>query len=555
MKKYMSYATAVILVFFTTIQASAQQCLSGDCNNGHGRFLFRSGAVYEGDFLNGKCHGKGIMSFPNGNKYWGDWTDNQRQGQGKMAYREGNTYVGGFVESRMRGKGKMTYVNGDSYDGNWENNRPNGNGTYSFVSGNRYEGNFVNGSFDGHGTMYYRDGSHYDGFWQDSKKHGNGKLFLHTGEVQYGIWANGTRTDAAEVEIVRTESRPSVESSAADYRRDCNSGFCNTGLGSFRYGDGSLYQGAFRNGNPEGLGKVTYANGDRYEGMWRNHAPHGEGVMYYTNGRVLGAIFQNGSILSEIQPEESYATHKVPVLNDPEVRIWSVVVGVGQYSHMPVLNYTDDDAYRISTFLKSPRGGSLPANQMKLLVDETATRQNILHSMRQVFLRADENDVVIFYFSGHGLEGSFLPVDYNGYNNRIRYEEIKAILSESRAKHKMVFADACYSGGLLAAKSPNSEPVRIIKNAFENTDGGVAMMMSSKEEEVSLEDGGLRSGVFSHYLIEGLKGNADRDRNKIVTITELFDYVDLKVRRYTSSAQNPTISGNFDREMPVAVVK
>lgn len=70
-----------------------------------------------------------------------------------------------------------------------------------------------------------------------------------------------------------------------------------------------------------------------------------------------------------------------------------------------------------------------------------------------------------------------------------------------------------------------------------------------------MEDGGLRSGIFSHFLIRGLKGEADTDENKIVTIKELFDFVFQKVRRYTANVQTPTLSGKYDPRMPVAMVR
>ena len=91
--------------------------------------------------------------------------------------------------------------------------------------------------------------------------------------------------------------------------------------------------------------------------------------------------------------------------------------------------------------------------------------------------------------------------------------------------------------------------------AFDNSDGGTALLMSSKGEEYSLEDKGLRQGIFSHYLIRGLKGEADKNGNKIVTIQELYDYVYKKVRNYTGNAQSPTLSGEFDSRMPVAVIR
>ncbi len=81
------------------------------------------------------------------------------------------------------------------------------------------------------------------------------------------------------------------------------------------------------------------------------------------------------------------------------------------------------------------------------------------------------------------------------------------------------------------------------------------MLLSSKGDEFSLEDQGLRQGIFSHYLIRGLKGEADKNANKIVTIQELFDFVYEKVVTYTAHAQTPTITGKYDKNMPVAAIR
>ena len=78
-------------------------------------------------------------------------------------------------------------------------------------------------------------------------------------------------------------------------------------------------------------------------------------------------------------------------------------------------------------------------------------------------------------------------------------------------------------------------------------------MMSSKGEEYLLEDGGLRSGIFSYYLMKGLKGLANFNNDEIVSVSELFEYVSENVRSYTAGAQTPTLTGKFDRNMPVAL--
>jgi uncharacterized caspase-like protein len=85
--------------------------------------------------------------------------------------------------------------------------------------------------------------------------------------------------------------------------------------------------------------------------------------------------------------------------------------------------------------------------------------------------------------------------------------------------------------------------------------GGTAFLLSSKSEEYSLESQGLRQGVFSHYLIEGLKGEADRDRDKLVTLDELYSYVYKHVREYSGNLQTPVLAGDIDRGMPLANVR
>ena len=86
--------------------------------------------------------------------------------------------------------------------------------------------------------------------------------------------------------------------------------------------------------------------------------------------------------------------------------------------------------------------------------------------------------------------------------------------------------------------------INFLRSAFDNSTGGTALLMSSKGEEYSLEDQGLRQGIFSHYLIRGLKGEADKNKNKIVTIQELYDFVFKKVRNYTKDKCKQTNKSN-----------
>lgn len=535
----------LMLVIFTTastLTVLSAQCLSGNCQNGTGTFRYANGMKYSGRFLNG-----------------------QRDGQGKLYFPDNRIYEGQFVRGRMQGQGSMTYANGDRYVGQWANDYPNGTGVYHFKSGERFDGNLVNGEFEGPGTMHYSDGARFAGTWRQSRRHGEGRLFTVDGQVTKGTWNMGkpikTESDglANAAAPTLTEQQPKPKNKAdVSGLRNCSSIYCRNGYGYYDYPDGSRWIGEFKDGEPGGRGNCYYSNGDRYEGEWLKTVPNGEGVMYWASGKVYGAVWMNGRAIKELDSKESLPSDPVRMESSQNVKIWAVIVGVGRYNSMPSLKFTDDDAYRFYSFLKSPEGGALNDNQIAVLVDESASRENILKTMREYFLRADDNDVVLFYFSGHGLEGCFLPSDFDGYNNKLRHDEIKKVFQQSKAKHKLCIADACHSGSLnfeygLAAKGPAPVSLERFYQAFEESDGGIALLMSSKAEELSLEDHGLRQGVFTYYLMRGLKGMADANGDYIVTVRELYKFVYTKVREYTTNVQTPVLTGEFDDNMPVAL--
>ncbi len=540
------YVSMLVCFFCFSLTTLSAQCIEGNCWDGNGTAIYKSGAKYVGSFREGKIHGQGTLYFSKGDIYVGEWENHYRQGKGEISFANGNHYEGNFRKSRIKGTGTMKYNNGDIYTGNWDNDLPWGQGQYIFTSGAKYKGNFKKGKFEGIGTMFYPDGSRFEGNWKENKKHGEGIFVTSNGKKETGKWINGSiNIDASEMPIELAEKDVT----------NCNTIHCENGMGTYTYPDGTRYIGNFENGLPAGQATVYYPSGNKYIGKWSLHAPHGDGTMYFENGRVAGGIWEYGAIVKQhANGDKKMEKYKVETDINDQVKIWAVIVGVANYLHLPTLKYTDNDAFHMHSFLKSPQGGALPDEQITLLIDEEATRRDVLRALQQTLLKADQNDVVLFYFSGHGLQGSFLPIDYNGFENKIHHAEVKEIFEKSQAKHKMIFADACHSGSYLAKKGGEMHgALHNYYDAFEKSAGGLALMMSSKGEEYSLEDGGLRSGIFSYYLMNGLKGLADSDNNKIVTVLELFEYVSDNVRKYTAGAQTPTLTGRFDKNMPVAI--
>ncbi|MBT8221212.1 MAG: caspase family protein [Bacteroidia bacterium] len=537
-------------------------CKKGNCYSGKGQYAFESGAVYAGQFKNGKMHGYGIYRSKSRTRYEGEWFYGRRHGKGKLYFSNGDIYHGDFGSNKMEGYGKISYSNGDNYLGDWKNNKANGNGSYTFSDGDKYTGKFVVGKFHGKGIMKYANGAIYNGYWSENKKHGNGIFTAVNGRKKSGKWAYGRYLGSQEseslpfVSIKPNKSKTNTQSSKPPSTKITHTQLNRSSSvreGAYTFSDGTQYVGEMVNGLPNGKGKVYFNNGNRYEGGWKHHTQSGDGIMYFQDGRVLSARWSDGKLIRAYSDSRSSTTEKEGPYGD--VKVWAVLVGISSYTTMPALRYTDDDAYRMYAFLKSPEGGAVPDEQIKILIDRGANKKSINKAITEIFGRADENDVVFFFYSGHGLAQAFVPVDFDGYNNLILYRDVVAALDRSKAKNKICIADACYSGGLNEVKSGDKYPQLNFYNAFKETKPGTALFMSSHSQEYSLEDHGLRSGIFSHYLIKALKGEADYDRNQIVTIEEAHDYVYKNVRRYTQQKQSPILTGNYDPKIPLASLR
>jgi hypothetical protein len=237
--------------------------------------------------------------------------------------------------------------------------------------------------------------------------------------------------------------------------------------------------------------------------------------------------------------------------------VYALIVGISDYKYINDLNFCDDDANKIYEFLKSPQGGAVPDNQISILIDNQATKASILTSMETLFSEATERDLVIFFFSGHGSEqGTFCPYDQNR-GTTLSYDEISSTLLNCKAKHKLCIADACYSGGLNPEmfKFGLKSSTDIYYEALKSSIGGTALMLSSRNTEKSQERPELEQGAFSYYYIEGLKGYADENKNGIVSISELYEYVRKNVKSKTNGKQNPVLNGKYDSNMPIGVVE
>ena len=156
---------------------------------------------------------------------------------------------------------------------------------------------------------------------------------------------------------------------------------------------------------------------------------------------------------------------------------------------------------------------------------------NVKAALKKIAATAGANDEVIFFFSGHGGPGAFCLFDKN-----MTYYDLLSILSKSKCRNILVIIDACNSGSLAGA---------VTQLKKENKWGGnIASIVSSRASENSIENPLVGAGFLAQGIMKGLRGKADADGNKQLTIRELFRYTfnDVSTRAAkVDKAQHPQL--------------
>ena len=214
--------------------------------------------------------------------------------------------------------------------------------------------------------------------------------------------------------------------------------------------------------------------------------------------------------------------------------IYAVLVGVSEYGqNIGNLACCHRDAMAMYALLKE----HTTPNKMILMVNQQATLEAVVDQTIQLFSKAKAGDMVVFFFSGHGYSDFFCL-----HNKNLHFSVLQKIFKDCKAKQKVIFADACYAGTLrtegdqaaLAASSKGSN---------------VMLFLSSRNNQRSAESPFLQNGRFTYFLLAGLKGGADANKDGCITAKELFDFVYPKVKEDSRGSQIPVMWGRFDKHM------
>jgi len=266
--------------------------------------------------------------------------------------------------------------------------------------------------------------------------------------------------------------------------------------------------------------------------------------------------------------EKTITVHSTP----SERNVWAVVVGINDYPQLPRLKYAVNDAREFHRLLVEKN--RIPEKNITLLLNDQATLGN-LRSLLGTHLKesSDKDDMVIIYFAGHGaVEPDTKSLDADGlekyllaydsdpselYATGLPMREIAHILDRIRSERLIFIADSCYSGGSGGRTVSISGMRANIADTFLDriaSGRGKVIITASAANEVSVEKDELQHGVFTYYLLEGLRGAADSDRDSTITVDEAYRYVSEKVPRATGQEQHPVKKGSVEGDLIFTII-
>lgn len=246
-----------------------------------------------------------------------------------------------------------------------------------------------------------------------------------------------------------------------------------------------------------------------------------------------------------------------PLFAKSNAQLYAVVVGVSKFQdpNVPELKLSSQDALDFAEFLKEQGQEFGKPPVITTLVNERATRANVAEALRTRLKAAKKDDIVIIYMSGHGTVEDELGKEFYFITHDARVSNLfgtgllmndPRLFKGIKCENVVMLTDACYSAGFVDGfQKPRAKSLRLKPKAasrlFQSLKGRKAIA-SSRPDEESFEHPKFRNSLFTHFLLKGIRGDADSEsRDGKISVAELFKYIEKKTTEITDGRQNPQI--------------
>ena len=214
----------------------------------------------------------------------------------------------------------------------------------------------------------------------------------------------------------------------------------------------------------------------------------------------------------------------------------ALIVGLNKYPGCE-LEWCDNDAIAIKNLIESNGDGSPNFDVIQII--DSCDKNTLQMAVTKLF--ADDADVALLYFSGHGAEedgGYLVTTDFTPDSLGVKMEDVLTLASDSHCKNKVIILDCCF-----AAKMGES----LLVNNKSILGEGVTIMAASQPWQTSAENSDVQHGIFTDLLIQGLKGGAS-DISGNITPASLYSFVDQSLGAWQ---QRPVFKTNVSQLLPI----
>ncbi len=253
----------------------------------------------------------------------------------------------------------------------------------------------------------------------------------------------------------------------------------------------------------------------------------------------------------------------------------ALVVGIGE-GYCPSLqlsNLVRNDAEAVAHLLCDPSLCGYPPSQVQLLLDQRATKSNIVAALHKLAKTAQSDDTVIVFFSGHGgrkieapeYAGYLCPADYvpeDPDGTGLQAEELTELLNAIPAARVVLLLDACHAEA--AAHVKDEWKAKGMLPGFRDSalerlssGNGRVVIASCRETEVSMTSPGHGFSLFTYFLLEGLRGKAPGPDDGTVRVLDLFTYLSEQVpaNPILKQVQHPVLRARTENNFPLTLRK
>jgi type 1 fimbria pilin len=579
--------------------------------HGQGTYTAANGDKYVGGFREGNKHGEGIYYFLadnqfKGDRYIGGFRDDKRNGQGTYTFTNGIKYVGEWRDNKYHGQGILIYADGrPPLEGVWEDNK--------FVRAESIPDHIagrspstpppvlqtprqaepprstlsLSASAYGQsalppcdpklaatswtnclGIIIYANGDEYVGEFSEGEPHGRGiRIYTDVWAPQEGIWERGrfVRAERIPDHIVGYPSTPLPAAKAPRQAEHPRPPMLLTISSSQPDANGVITFSITTNGDTASLRVNGDEEGSSADGRYnvRRFAQIGETQFeVIATDRFGNTKKQKVSVFRDAVA----STVKFPPLNPSNVRARpatnavAIIIGIQDYRRVPKAEFANNDARLFYDY--AVRGLGVKPENIKLLLDQEADDVGILGAIQNwlpLKARKGQTDVYVFY-SGHGLpsdDGGSLYLLPHGVDRQfldrtaIKQSELVSALQAANPKSVTLFMDACYSGQIRTGETllASARPISIQPKAS-TFPSNFTVLSASAPEQIASSSPDLKHGIFSYYLMKGMEGEADQNKDGRITVQEMHSYLEDSVGRKAMAlnrTQQPQVVGDQSR--------